>query len=151
MNQLLPIFHPLLYIYIVICRQTLSLYYNSSVRLDMSDTPSQDRNQPNFMSGWWHTPKPSLWLNVSSGINAYISNFICLHFCTIGYWSALFVRRVLVYASSNHYIPLPVCSKLREGECVYIYIYIYTHTHSPSPSFELSGEGMYIYIYIYIK
>ena len=35
----------------------LLLYLNSSMWLDMQDAPSQDRNQPNFMSGWWYTPE----------------------------------------------------------------------------------------------
>ena len=29
----------------------------------MRDTPSRDRNPPNFMSGWWHTSRRSLRLD----------------------------------------------------------------------------------------
>ena len=38
-------------IYIVMHRQTVSLYHNSSVWLDTQDASSWDRNPPNFASG----------------------------------------------------------------------------------------------------
>ena len=47
-----------------------------------------------------HTPKPSLRLNVSSGINAYVLIIVCLHF-EIGYRSAQFLSRALHYMSGN--------------------------------------------------
>ena len=53
-----------IYIYIVIHWQTVSLYHNSSVWLDTWDAPNWDQNLLNFMSGWWHTPRLSLCLNV---------------------------------------------------------------------------------------
>ena len=34
------------------------------------------------MPSWWHIPKPSFWLNISSRINAYVLTFICLHSVT---------------------------------------------------------------------
>ena len=38
-------------VYIVIHRQTVSLYHNSSVWLDTLDASSRDQNLPNFMLG----------------------------------------------------------------------------------------------------
>ena len=38
----------------------------------------------NFTSGWWHTPKPSLRLDISLGINAYVLTFVCL--LIYSYW-----------------------------------------------------------------
>ena len=64
-------------------RETVSLYHCSSVSLDTWDAPSRDGNPWNFTSSWWHNPKPSLRLNVSAGINAYVSNFVCLHFALL--------------------------------------------------------------------
>ena len=40
--------HTYIYIYIVIHRQTVSFYQNSSVWLDMQDARSRDRNPSNF-------------------------------------------------------------------------------------------------------
>ena len=37
--------------YIVIHKETVSLYHNSSVWLDTQDAPSWDRNPSNFMLG----------------------------------------------------------------------------------------------------
>ena len=37
------------YMYIVMHRQTVSLYHNSSVWLDTQDVSCWDRNPPNFM------------------------------------------------------------------------------------------------------
>ena len=81
--------------YIVIHRQTISLYHNSSVWPDTRDAPSRDRNPPNVTWGKWHTPRSSLRLNVSSGINAYVSSFVCFTFCVFGCRCAQFVRNIL--------------------------------------------------------
>ena len=77
----LSLSHIYIYIYIYdIHRQTVSPYHNSAVWLDMGDDPSWDQNPLNFTSGWWHTLKPRLRLNVSLGINTYVLTFVCLHF-----------------------------------------------------------------------
>ena len=41
-----------IYIYTVIRRQTVSLYHNLSVWLNMRDTSSWDRNPANFTPAW---------------------------------------------------------------------------------------------------
>ena len=55
---------PNIYIYIIINIETVSLYHNCSVWLDMRDAPSWDRNPLNFISG--------CRLNVSLGFSAYV-------------------------------------------------------------------------------
>ena len=54
-----------------------------------------DRNQSNFTSDCWHTPKTSLLLNVSLGIYTNALNFVCLHFAAIGYRSSQFIWQPL--------------------------------------------------------
>ena len=54
-----------IYIYIYCHPQTdILLYQNSSMWQYTWDAPSRDWNSLNFTSGWWHTPTPSLRLNV---------------------------------------------------------------------------------------
>ena len=55
-----------IYIYIVIHWQTVPLYHNISMSLDVQDASSRDRNPPNFTSAWWHISKPVFWINDSS-------------------------------------------------------------------------------------
>ena len=46
----------IIYIYIyIIHKQIVSLYHDSSIRLDTWNAPTQDRDLPNFLSGWLHT------------------------------------------------------------------------------------------------
>ena len=90
-----------IYMYIYCHPQTVSLYYNPSVWLDTWDAPSRDQNPPNFTSGWWHTPKSSPRLNVSLGINAYVSNFVCLHFAQSDTEVLNSLEELLHYASGK--------------------------------------------------
>ena len=78
-----------LYVYIYIycwpSNLSLPLYILSSTDRQFRcittwDAQSWDRNPPNVTLSWWHTPKPSLRLNISSVINAHVLTFICIHF-----------------------------------------------------------------------
>ena len=109
-----------IYIYIVIHALTVSLYHNSVVWLDTRVASSRYRN---LTSGWWHTPRPCLWLNISTGINAYVSNFVCLR-CALSDTGVL---------------------NSLEDKYIYIYIYMKSERNIYSPI-----RYIYIYIYIYI-
>ena len=61
--------------------------------------------RPTFTSGWWHTPRPTLQLNVS-----YVSNFVCLHFAI---------------SNTEVVISLKDLCITWVATIIYIYIYIY--------------------------
>ena len=62
--------------YIVIHRQTVSLYHNSSVWLDTQDASSWDRNAPNFTLDLISYRSALRWHASAQEYKA----FICLHF-----------------------------------------------------------------------
>ena len=86
--------------YIVIHRQTVSLYHNSSVWLDTRDILSRDRSQADFTSVGYLTPAYRQSQRKWEDILEYI------HMYAIGYLSAQFMRRPLhLHLSDNHAIP----------------------------------------------
>ena len=70
-----------IYIYIVIHRQTILLYHNSSVWLDTQDASSWDWNLPNFTLDLITNCSAISAIYVSSGIiTHFVLTFICLQF-----------------------------------------------------------------------
>ena len=102
-----------IYIYIVIHRQTVSFYQNTSVWLDTQDARSRDRNTSNFMLDCVSDHSATKRTTLAKGILKYFifrnSSSVCLHF-----FNTLSATRVL-----NSFEEL--CITL----AAYIYIYIY--------------------------
>ena len=98
-----PPTHTHIYIYIVIHRQTVSFYQNSSVCLDTLDARSQDRNPSNFTlesvsdysANWRTTLAKGIFKVLCSKSSIRLFTFLY----PIGYQSAQFFRRALHYAS----------------------------------------------------
>ena len=82
----------------LIHRLTVSLYYNSSMWLDMKDAQSCDRNLPNFTLGLVLTTQPSLDIHQLGNYKAY-SSFRLFTSCLTGYQRAQFTQRALHYIS----------------------------------------------------
>ena len=97
-----------IYIYIVIHRQTVSFYQNSSVWLDTQDARSRDRNPSNFTLDWFSDHSATKRTTLAKGILRYLfiylfletaaAAFVYIFLYPIGYQSAQFFRRALHYA-----------------------------------------------------
>ena len=91
-----------IYIYIVIHRQTVSFYQNSSVWLD-----TQDRNPSNFTLDCVSDHSSTKRTTLAKGILRYFyfletaAAFVYIFLYPIGYQSAQFFRRALHYASGG--------------------------------------------------
>ena len=79
-----------IYIYIVLLRQTVSLYHSPSVWLETRFTSSWDRNPTDF------TPVGYLTANLTQ-----MYYFPLFTYALNGYRNAQFIRRALLYASGN--------------------------------------------------
>ena len=112
--------HSLRRLYIVIHRQTVLLYHNSSVWLDMQYASSWDQNPSNFM-----LDMVSSCLAILVTYSTYVLAFICLNF-------VLLDTRVL---------------NSLEEICITQVAAVNFFCHSAQP---LEEEHLYIYIYIYI-
>ena len=133
--------HP--YIYIVIHRQTVSFYQNSSVWLDTQDALSRDPNPSNFkldlISDRSATKRTTLAKRIFKvfTLATAAAAFVYI-FYTLSTTRVLNSFEELVpYASGGRQF-LRQSAQPHVCICIYIYIYIYTHTF------------IYIYIYMYI-
>ena len=129
-----------IYIYIVIYRQTVSLYHNSSVWLDTQDTSSWEWNPPNFIS--LLSPQATY---VSSGIiTHYVLAFICLHFCVTRYQSAPFVTRYqsapFVRNIFKEYIFQTHQGLSSMMHCLHCWFQVFVHSTGSSSNSDLDPE-----------
>ena len=75
-----------IYIYIIIHRQTFSLYHNTSVQLDIRDSWSWDWNPANFYSNRKFFGTATRKFSISKGIfNAYVALFFVFIYTLNGY------------------------------------------------------------------
>ena len=89
------------YIYIVIHRQIVLSYHNSSVWPDMQDTSRWDWNLPNFMPGLVSNCLAIQATYISLGIITLYISFHLFTFCAAGYCNGQFIKRTLHYKGGS--------------------------------------------------
>ena len=118
-----------IYIYIVIHRQTVSFYRNSSVWLDTQDAQSRDRDPSNFTLDKFQTtrsPSGPRWLReFLRYLFSNSSSSLCLHFYTLSATRVLnsFEELCITLAAADNSFARVL--NPHGGAYIYIYIYIY--------------------------
>ena len=120
-NTLPTLSYIYIYIYIVIHRQTVLLYYNSSVWLDTQDVSSWNCSQANFSSVGHLTCKLSSFQPKQRIFKVYFQIYLSVTGVNNS-WEELYVYTHVAAGNS----PLE-CSTHRRSIYIYIYIYIYCH------------------------
>ena len=87
---------------IIINRQILSLYHNSSVWLHTENSSSLDRNPPKFTLDLVSYHAAIRWHTSTGNYNALCISFRLFTFCLTGYQSSQFIRRALHYSKQNY-------------------------------------------------
>ena len=100
-----------IYIYIVIHRQTVSLYHNSTVWLDTQDSSSWDQNLPNFTLDLVSDCSDVLATYISSGIITHFE-LAFVFFYLLPYWipEGSIHKKSFALRKWQPLIPLPECS-----------------------------------------